>query len=271
MRKRFMVMTSLLLLVPGCMDATRATGHTPAPGSPVEALAWDGYDAPSFTSLAEVPAEYYGAEVRTTSLTIRWVGNVANAYASMTYYGNRGSQHLTVTVMKDYSEVTRNEIVDHARSTIIPSERSMGTPLPTVVPEACGQLATLKVLYAARVVAFVTSEFTQFSFDDAQRFDDAPQPDCAPDEPCSVDTYADHNYDPYAGDDCGDSGNDGGGSGTQYYPGDYTGGETVDWESGTGNGGTSACGTAARVHWLCIEILTEHDGWVEVCGYATAC
>jgi hypothetical protein len=86
-------------------------------------------------------------------------------------------------------------------------------------------------------------------------------------------------YDPYASswgyeEFCSDN-NDGGagnGSGTQYYPGDYTGGETVDWETGVGNGGTSSCGETAKVEIICIDVWVEGVGWVEwSCGYATTC
>jgi hypothetical protein len=70
---------------------------------------------------------------------------------------------------------------------------------------------------------------------------------------------------------CGGDG-DGSGSGTQYQHGDYTGGETVDWNSGMGNGGTSVCGTDAKVEYICIDIWVEGQGWVEwSCGYATTC
>ncbi|HEX8696797.1 MAG TPA: hypothetical protein VF746_30540 [Longimicrobium sp.] len=63
------------------------------------------------------------------------------------------------------------------------------------------------------------------------------------------------------------------GSGTQFYPGDYTGGETVDWETGKGNGGTSACGDKAVVEYVCIDVYNEETGQWEQwsCGYATTC
>lgn len=92
----------------------------------------------------------------------------------------------------------------------------------------------------------------------------------------------DDGYDPYFGgnDDCtsvydgGDGGGSGSdtGSGTQYAPGDHTGGETVDWGTGVGNGGKSACGATAVVEYVCIDYWVEGVGWVEwSCGYATTC
>jgi hypothetical protein len=86
-------------------------------------------------------------------------------------------------------------------------------------------------------------------------------------------------YDPYARSGgttkfCAED-NDGGGGGTggtQYYPGDYTGGETVTWDGGVGTGGYSACGQDARVEYVCIDVWVEGVGWTEwSCGYTTTC
>jgi hypothetical protein len=68
-------------------------------------------------------------------------------------------------------------------------------------------------------------------------------------------------------------GNDPTGSGIQFQPGDFTGGETVDWNTGIGNGGQSVCGSAAQVETACIDIWNESTGdWSEwSCGYATTC
>lgn len=83
-------------------------------------------------------------------------------------------------------------------------------------------------------------------------------------------------YDPYLPADeggCGGGDEGGEGSGIQYQPGDYTGGETVSWESGTGNGGQSVCGDQAKVEYICIERYNGETGqWEEwSCGYATTC
>jgi hypothetical protein len=88
-------------------------------------------------------------------------------------------------------------------------------------------------------------------------------------------------YDPYsgysgAGADCSikNPDDDGGtpGSGIPYQPGDYTGGETVDWQTGVGNGGVSVCGQAAKVEYICIDTSEDGTHWVEYsCGYATTC
>jgi hypothetical protein len=96
------------------------------------------------------------------------------------------------------------------------------------------------------------------------------------DDNCSTQLTDDPNepgYNPYDSTTetgCSD-GNGSGGSGTQYSPGDHTGGETVDWQTGQGNGGPSACGEAAVVEYVCIDVWNGSD-WVEWgCGYVTTC
>lgn len=84
---------------------------------------------------------------------------------------------------------------------------------------------------------------------------------------------SDPGYDPSDpnGDGCGD-GSGGPASGTQFQPGQSTGGETVTWSGGVGNGGTSVCGSLAVVEYICIDVWDEEAGWVEWdCGYATTC
>ena len=90
-------------------------------------------------------------------------------------------------------------------------------------------------------------------------------------------SVTDPAYDPYSDpysdeEGCGEgTGGGGGNTGVPYEPGDYTGGGTVDWGTGIGNGGTSACGAEAVVEYICIDIMTE-QGWREwSCGYATTC
>jgi hypothetical protein len=86
-------------------------------------------------------------------------------------------------------------------------------------------------------------------------------------------------YDPYSRSSWGatefcadDNDGGGGGGGTQYYPGDYTNGETVGWSDGVGTGGYSACGQDAKVEYICIDVWVDGVGWVEwSCGYATTC
>jgi hypothetical protein len=92
-------------------------------------------------------------------------------------------------------------------------------------------------------------------------------PDTGGDEEC---TNTEIILDPY--DPCEDNGGSvGTGGGTQYAAGDYTGGETVDWNTGVGNGGGSECGAAAVVEYVCIDYW-DGTQWVEwSCGYATTC
>ncbi len=96
---------------------------------------------------------------------------------------------------------------------------------------------------------------------------------------CTDNEPASSEYNPYSSDaslGCNPGGNGGygsGGIGQQYYPGDYTNGETVSWATGVGNGGASSCGSAAQVDYVCIDEWNPTTGEWEVwgCGYVTTC
>jgi hypothetical protein len=83
-------------------------------------------------------------------------------------------------------------------------------------------------------------------------------------------------YDPAYDEECEgttDGGDPPSGGGTQYNPGDTTGGETVGWSDGVGTGSPSVCGDEALVEYVCIDYWDERTGgWVEWdCGYVTTC
>jgi hypothetical protein len=80
-------------------------------------------------------------------------------------------------------------------------------------------------------------------------------------------------YDAWYEEECnGTTGETQSGSGTAYNTGDFTGGETVTWSGGVGDGGRSVCGSLAVVEYVCIDVWDEERGWVEWdCGYATTC
>ena len=90
---------------------------------------------------------------------------------------------------------------------------------------------------------------------------------------------ADYEYDPYEesspepGIYCPGNGGGGEGSGISYQPGDTTNGESVDWYTGKGNGGVSACGDKAVVEFACLDFYNEKTGnWdLYLCGYVTTC
>lgn len=92
---------------------------------------------------------------------------------------------------------------------------------------------------------------------------------CAPTRSSCDPTLAE--YDPYA-ESCGDDPGSGGtASGIQFAEGQNTGGETVNWATGVGNGGSSMCGAAAVVEWVCIDWIDEEGLRRSECGYATTC
>jgi hypothetical protein len=89
-------------------------------------------------------------------------------------------------------------------------------------------------------------------------------------------------YDPYSSDSGSDTcdgaptgdGSDTGGTGTGTYfdPGDYTGGQTVDFGTGEGSGNPSQCGLAAVVEYVCIDVWDPEGHWTEwACGFVTSC
>lgn len=96
---------------------------------------------------------------------------------------------------------------------------------------------------------------------------------------CDREEFTQVTYSPYddgseSGGDCvGGDGSSGDGSGTQFQPGDSTGGETVDFGTGQGNGGSSVCGATAVVEYVCIDVWNAEMGrWEEwACGYVTSC
>ena len=73
--------------------------------------------------------------------------------------------------------------------------------------------------------------------------------------------------------DPGTGGDSDGGSGIQFYPGDYTDGETVNFWTGIGNGGQSVCGQAAQVEQVDISFWdSDTNQWGDwMSGYATTC
>jgi hypothetical protein len=93
----------------------------------------------------------------------------------------------------------------------------------------------------------------------------------------SYGNYVDYGGDPAncppADDGSGDDPFGQTGSGIQYYPGDYTNGETVNFQTGIGDGGNSVCGSAAQVEQVCIDFWNdETQTWGNsTCGYATTC
>jgi len=85
--------------------------------------------------------------------------------------------------------------------------------------------------------------------------------------------YDPYDPEPYDGDCYDPTSSGGGGTGIQFQPGDYTNGETVDWNTGTGNGGMSECGAAAKVEYTCIDVWNDkNQRWDTFsCGFATTC
>jgi hypothetical protein len=247
------------------------------PGALRKATAPDGGEAPVYNTWAEIPESAYHAEIWNEHARVNWRADTAVSYARMSYIGNRASMTFNLTILHKYTTVaTPNPLTIRSPAYLLTEERGMGAPFRFHVSERCGQVANLNVYYTATSVLFIQSQFTELSADDASVDTSARQADCT----CtstggtSVDyDPSDPGYDPSDpnGDGCGD---DSGGtpSGTQFEPGQSTGGETVTWSGGVGNGGRSACGSLAVVEYVCIDVWDEERGWVEWdCGYVTTC
>lgn len=275
-RSRFTLIAAGFLTM-GCAHDAGLTSPEPrsAPESRHEAATGDGYGAPSYGSLAEVPPEHRFADVRDHKVRVDWTGITAESFASMEYHGNRGAIAFEVTVMSEYSSprISRSTV---EASAVLPAWRFMGDKFDVTVDRECDQTADVNATFTAKAVVFINTALTTIAMDIEHAQASDVQPDCT----CGSDPKAvtEIAYDPYGGPDDGggledgDCGGSGGGrTGKQYQPGDYTGGETVDWKTGQGNGGSSSCGAEAVVEYVCIE---EWDGekWVPwECGYATTC
>lgn len=270
------VVAAAVISIAGCMDGSRVLSPPgaqprPLPHSVRSEMAPDGYETPAYASSSELPPEYSLAEIRTRSAEAHWEGATARGYASMEYFGNRGRQDLNLTVLHDYTTVGTTQGTGTG-SAFLPQWLLLGTPLSLTVPNDCGQVVDLHVHYTASIYVLLNYSLTEISRATDLTDASSHQPSC---DPCTgtATPVRDASYDPYsdgsADTNCGTSGSASGG--TQYYPGDYTGGETVDWTTGIGDGGSSLCGPLAMVEYACIE-LEEGGKWVLWgCGYVTTC
>lgn len=164
----------------GCADDGRLANPTLAlPPTMIQAsIAPDGGEAPSFGSIEEVPPEYQGARIISANVRVQWSGSTALAYSSMTYYGNRGEQHLKLQVLHDVSTVGSTEL-SQFDAALLPSERAMGTPLQFALPNACGQTVNVDAHYAASVVIIANYSWLQVSKQTTNRSAYARQASCS--------------------------------------------------------------------------------------------
>jgi hypothetical protein len=235
---------------------------------------------PTEEQYAEMPAEFRQKPgIIRTWTDAGFVSSGAYGQAGMEFLANYAKITMPVTLLFNNSEVTRT-VGYSEQAYFLPLTRELSASGFVGVNGSCGHTVN------ARAEFFIRNQFPLktgwFEWGQEGRSGDASrsQPACSCAAGMSVQEV---DYDPYAeyasyseeaaevG--CGSKGDSGSNGGTQYYPGDNTGGQTVDWSTGQGNGGTSACGEYAVVEYICFDTWNEQTGSWEAwgCGYVTTC
>ncbi|MGI9140832.1 MAG: hypothetical protein ACR2GJ_06980 [Gemmatimonadaceae bacterium] len=271
-----------LLAVLGLAAMTASTGisacHDTLPVAPTQIV-------PAEASLSAVPTDDQYAQMAPEFRTdptifgywtkVGFVGRQGYARAWMQYWANYASITLPLTLLYNNSVVTTTTGYTELTS-LLPATREMEAHAAVGINGSCGHTLNATGIFKIHHQAPIGKGWFKFLEATVSDAVTTSQPPCA----CSGSTGIKHDaYDPYAsypgGSDCesGGGAGSGGGGGTQYQPGDYTGGETVGWSTGIGNGGWSACGSDARVEYICIDVWNAStERWEEwSCGYATTC
>jgi hypothetical protein len=270
----------------GCGDLTSShLRPEPKVRANVEVVNVGGRDLMAFASEAEARASLMWPEIYWYDQDVQWSGKDARYFSTLTYFGNRALidgdlvfSSKTGSFAPIRVQTGRVNLFDR-RQGIATGQRS------TQAHSACGLGATLSLTYLAATDIFIhTAGAFELGRDVRSDASVAYQPECTCERGVGGgdpvrEHISDASYDAYSpgiSEDTGCAGgsSDGGsnpGSGTQFGEGDYTEGETVDWGTGVGNGGTSECGTAAQVRWVCIDIFVEGAWKTWSCGWATTC
>jgi hypothetical protein len=222
----------------------------------------------------EIPAEYQAAPlIFSATAEAGFLNDNTNAYATawMRFFGNEARQTVRLTVRKAGAELAANSATS-SDSHLVPYTGELASSAVVSIVDKCGLTAEANSEHYAAVKYkdLNVGDVTQSHYGQASQT--ACRTAC---ETVSPTTFTNVSYDPYEaeeGDEDCTSGS-GPGSGIQFDEGDYTGGETVNWETGIGDGGTSACGLAAKVEYICIDEWDADTGtWKRYsCGYATTC
>ncbi|MCR4338897.1 MAG: hypothetical protein NUW01_03310 [Gemmatimonadaceae bacterium] len=229
---------------------------------------------PTETQYAEMPAEFRQKPgIIRTWVDAGFVSSRAYGQAGMEFLANYAKITMPVTLLFNNSEVTTT-VGYSEQAYFLPLTRELSANASVAVNGSCGYTVN------AHAEFFIRNQFPLktgwFEWGQEGRSGDASnsQPACS----CGEATMLlDAAYDPYSVDgvdsSCGSTGTSGGDGGTQYYPGDNTGGETVNFHTGQGNGGTSACGAYAVVEYVCFDTWdAKTETWKEWgCGYVTMC
>jgi hypothetical protein len=269
-----------LIMFSGCTEQipTAVLDHEAGP-SKAMVIPWDGLPAAEYPSVESIPHEFRFATIYDWSTGLVWTGGIARGSGYMAYRGNRATirHHLHITGTHGGPASPQYYPKWHWLPTSYDTHTAQHT---FAIPSHCGHAANLTTRYSAQAVFFVVPDpstrfFVTVSAPPHQLgVKEAFQPECEPCDPGGrPPRVTSAEYDPYAHQQgCDPSGGGGwGGSGTQYDIGDYTGGELVSWDGAIGIGGESACGSGARVEYVCIDYW-DGTQWVHwACGYVTHC
>lgn len=226
---------------------------------------------PTEEEYAEMPAEFRQKPGILSYRVDAWFsGGRAHGSAHMRYLANYGEIVVPVTLLYNNAEVTRTTGYAELAS-FLPMERDLYATASMGVTGSCGHTVNATGIFSIHNQFPLKTGWFSWGHEKASGSDSESQPACA----CSAGVkQVDYDpYDPASGTgECGTGGTSPG-SGTQYRPGDYTGGETVSWTTGVGNGGESVCGAAAMVDYVCIDTWNETtQSWEQWgCGYVTTC
>lgn len=252
--------------ISGCQDSPLPTAPTPEPVAPPSLSTY-----PTEEQFAEMPPEFRNGPLITDFKVDAWFGgNKAYGWAWMSYLASHAEVKVKATLIYGFREVTSSTGVVQ-RSNFLPLNRELELTTSVGVSKACGHGVNAHGEGYAYNEFFFRTSFLQWGNTRTSLSDSEQQPACS----CAQTNVIEATYDPYAEEETCADGSTGGtaGSGTQFNPGDYTGGETVDFHTGTGNGGQSACGADAVVEFVCFDTWNEKtEKWDEwACGYVTTC
>ena len=287
MREVLLVLVSGLAL--GCGDLTSSQINPEPKTRPnMSIVTVDGREYMSFESVDEARASVGWAAIYDHDTHVFWRGAAADYASILDYYGNRALISGTLTFSGGTESMAPLK-VEEGRNNLFDMRQQLYITQSAQAPNTCGLSATLSLSYLAATEVYIPG-YGPYEPGRVIKHGNssAYQPKCT----CSDgggggdpirENVSSASYDPYAdatsdnaGSDCDDGGgtSEGGsnpGSGTQFGEGDYTGGETVDWGTGVGNGGSSECGAAAQVRYVCIDIYIDGAWRQWSCGWATTC
>lgn len=226
----------------------------------------------------ELPPNY--GQMATILIAETWAGfrpGIAWGEGFMWHTGNAASQSLALTVRRGVEIVASGNAESH-RHELLPVVfqpgfvDSLAVARNVPVQDECGLVVDVQVIHRAWHQFWTTSwNLLTWGAQAVSEEANARQPQCTCRGGGGGSEESSAYPQPLAALNASCSGQSG--DGTTYDPGDKTDGETVTWDGGQGNGGSSECGAEAVVEYICIDVFDEEMQQWETwdCGYATTC